>query len=136
KGSREAAGERDSERMMSRGGERGERRVAAWIGASIVIKGDLISSEDTTLAGRVEGNVEGAEHSLVIAPGATVEGDGHARTAPLNGEVTGKVTAEQSIEIGSTGSVTGDVVAPRMSIAEGGTLNGKITISPSARQSA
>ena len=33
-----------------------ERRVAAWIGASIVIEGNLTSSEDTTIAGRVEGS--------------------------------------------------------------------------------
>ncbi len=134
KGARDAATDRIPDRAPFRGAERGERRVAAWIGASIVIRGDLVSSEDTTLAGRVEGNVECRQHALVIAPGATIEGDVHARTVSLNGTVTGTVTAEQSIEIGQTGSVTGDVVSPRMSIAEGGALHGKIRIMPSALQ--
>ncbi|MGH7445735.1 MAG: bactofilin family protein, partial [Longimicrobiales bacterium] len=93
---------------MSRGGERGERRAAAWIGASVVIRGDVISSEDTTIAGRVEGNVQCRNHALVVAPSARIEGDVHARTVSLNGEVAGTVTAEESIEIGQTGSITGD----------------------------
>jgi len=133
KSAREAAVDRTADRPTGRG-ERGERRVAAWIGASIVIKGDLVSSEDTTLAGRVEGNVECRDHALVIAAGARVEGNVHARSVSLNGEVTGNVTAEQSIDIGQSGSVTGDIVSPRMSIAEGGSLNGRVTISRSALQ--
>ena len=131
KSAREAAVDRTADRPTGRG-ERGERRVAAWIGASIVIKGDLVSSEDTTLAGRVEGNVECRDHALVIAAGARVAGNVHARSVSLNGEVTGNVTAEQSIDIGQSGSVTGDIVSPRMSIAEGGSLNGRVTISRSA----
>ncbi len=106
--------------------------MAAWIGASIVIKGDVVSSEDTTLAGRVEGNVDVREHALVIAPGARVQGDVHAGTVAIHGEVTGTVTVARSIEVGQTGSVTGDVVAPRMSIAEGATLQGRIRIMPSS----
>lgn len=133
KSAREAAVDRTADRPTGRG-ERGERRVAAWIGASIVIKGDLVSSEDTTLAGRVEGNVECRDHALVIAAGARVTGNVHARSVSLNGEVTGNVTAEQSIDIGQSGSVTGDIVSPRMSIAEGGSLNGRVTISRSALQ--
>ncbi len=133
KSAREAAVDRTADRPTGRG-ERGERRVAAWIGASIVIKGDLVSSEDTTLAGRVEGNVECRDHALVIAAGARVAGNVHARSVSLNGEVTGNVTAEQSIDIGQSGSVTGDIVSPRMSIAEGGSLNGRVTISRSASQ--
>jgi len=131
KGAREAAVDRTADRPTGRG----ERRVAAWIGASIVIKGDLVSSEDTTLAGRVEGNVECRDHALVIAEGARVEGNVHARSVSLSGEVTGNVTAEQTIDIGQTGSVNGDIVAPRMSIAEGGSLNGRVTIARSAVQS-
>lgn len=128
KKARDTGAERAPERAPSRGTERGERRVAAWIGASVVIRGDLISSEDTTVAGRVEGNVECPNHALVVAPGARIEGNVHARTVSLHGAVAGAVAAEQSIQIGPTGSITGDVIAPRMSIAEGGALSGKIRI--------
>ena len=35
-----------------------ERRVAAWVGSSIVFQGRLTSSEDLTIAGRVKGDIE------------------------------------------------------------------------------
>ena len=131
---REAAIERAPERTAGRTADRGERRVTAWIGASIVIKGDVVSSEDTTLAGRVEGNVDCREHALSIAPGAKIQGDVRARAVSLDGEVNGTVTAEHSISIGATGVVTGDIVAPRMSIAEGATLSGRVVIGQSGAQ--
>lgn len=129
KSAREAAGDRSNDQAVGPRG-RGERRVAAWIGASIVIKGDLISSEDTTVAGRVEGNVDVRNHTLVVAPGARIEGDVHAASVSLNGEVTGSVTAERNVEIGETGSVVGDIVSPRLSIAEGAALQGRLKVAP------
>lgn len=135
---RDTAAERTPSRATEgsgeRGGQRGERRVAAWIGASIVIQGDVVSSEDTSIAGTVEGNVQCRDHALVVAAGARIEGNVHARTVSLSGTVVGTVTAEQSIQIGTTGSVIGDVSAPRMSIAEGGVLSGNIRIAAGARQ--
>src|SRR5690606_24619971 len=61
-----------------------ERRVAAWIGASIVIEGNLTSSEDTTIAGRVEGDVVVREHNLVVAPGGRIHGDIIARAVAVH----------------------------------------------------
>ena len=131
KSAREATVDRGNDQATGRG--RGERRVAAWIGASIVIKGDLISSEDTTLAGRVEGNVDVRNHALIVAEGARIEGDVHAGSVSLNGVITGSITAERNVEIGQSGSVIGDIVAPRLSIAEGASLEGQLTIRPTGR---
>ncbi|HEU5209941.1 MAG TPA: polymer-forming cytoskeletal protein [Longimicrobiales bacterium] len=133
KNARETAVDRSSDQAVTRGG-RGERRVAAWIGASIVIKGDLVSSEDTTLAGRVEGNVDVRNHALVIAQGAKIDGDVHAGSVSLNGEVKGSVTAARNVEIGESGSVVGDIVSPRLSIAEGAALQGRLKITPGGAQ--
>jgi cytoskeletal protein CcmA (bactofilin family) len=99
-----------------------ERRVAAWIGSQIVIKGDLTSSEDLTIAGRVEGDVSARAHTLVVAPGASISGNIIARTVSLYGQVTGTITAERKLEVASTGSVDGEVTTPRLVIAEGAEL--------------
>ena len=32
--------------------------MVAWVGKSVIFKGDLISSEDMTIDGRVEGTIE------------------------------------------------------------------------------
>ena len=103
-----------------------ERRVAAWIGASIVIRGDLTSSEDMTIAGRVEGDVTVRENTVVVAPKATIHGDIVARVVAVHGEVTGTITAAHKVEVGETGSVQGDIITPRMVVAEGAVLHGRV----------
>ncbi len=105
-----------------------ERRVAAWIGASVVIRGDLTSSEDLTIAGQVEGDVAARDHAVVVAPQATIRGDVVARSVTVHGEVLGSITARDAVEVGETGSVDGDIDAPRMAVAEGAVLHGRIKV--------
>ena len=112
--------------MNVRGTE--ERRVAAWIGASILIEGNVSSSESMTVAGRVEGDITVREHALVIAEGGMVRGNITGRDVVVHGEVLGTITAAGRVEVSATGSVHGDIIAPRMLLAEGATLHGRIGI--------
>jgi cytoskeletal protein CcmA (bactofilin family) len=105
-----------------------ERRVAAWIGASILMKGDVTSSENMTVAGRVEGDITVRAHALVVAAGGTVRGNIVARDVVVHGEVLGTITAEGRVEVSATGFVRGDIKAPRMMLSEGATLRGRIGI--------
>lgn len=105
-----------------------ERREKAWIGGSIVIKGELTSSEDMTLAGRVEGDVSVRQHALVVAPQARVQGDIVAAAVVVHGEVVGTITASRRVEVGETGSVDGDIIAPRMTAADGAVIKGRLKI--------
>lgn len=117
---------RREEMVRGRGLE--ERRLAAWIGESIVIKGNLTSLEDMTIAGRVEGDVTVKEHTVVIAPRARVRGNIVAHTVTIHGEVLGTITAQQKVEVGETGSVEGDISTPRMVVAEGAVLHGQLGV--------
>jgi len=105
-----------------------ERRVAAWIGKSILVKGKLTSSEDLTIAGQVEGDISVPEHSLIIAPQARIRGNIVARFVVVHGSVKGTITAVDRVEIGETGFVEGDIVTRRMAIAEGAILRGKVGV--------
>jgi cytoskeletal protein CcmA (bactofilin family) len=105
-----------------------ERRVAAWIGASILIEGNVTSSESMTVAGRVDGDITVREHALVIAAGGSVRGNIMGRDVVVHGEVLGTITAAGRVEVTATGSVHGDIIAPRMLLAEGATLHGRIGI--------
>jgi cytoskeletal protein CcmA (bactofilin family) len=111
---------------------REERRVAAWIGASIVIEGNLTSSEDMTIAGRVEGDVAVPKHALVIAPEAKIHGDIVAGSVEIHGEVHGSIKAERKVEVGQTGRVEGDIASPKMVVSEGATLHGRVGLSKSS----
>jgi cytoskeletal protein CcmA (bactofilin family) len=101
-------------------------RIGVDLGKSVVIKGELSGSEDLTLHGQMEGKISLPEHTLTIGAQADVKADIAAKTVVVVGTVTGRVTAKDKIDIRSTGRITGDIVSPRLVVAEGGTLRGKV----------
>jgi len=101
-------------------------RVGVDLGKSVVIKGELSGSEDLTLQGHMEGKISLPEHTLTIGAKADVKADIAAKAVVVVGIVTGRVSAKDRIDIRSTGTITGDIVSPRLVIAEGGTLRGKV----------
>ena len=103
-----------------------ERRTAAWIGKALRIEGTIVSEEHLTIDGQVEGTIEVGDHSLTIGPGATVKADLLAQTITISGSVTGNVTAIQSIVLQPSSSVAGDIVTPRLSMADGAIVKGTV----------
>ena len=96
------------------------------IGESLVIKGDLSASEDLTVRGQVEGSITLTDHTLTVDAQATLTANIAARAVVVVGNVRGKVTAGERLEIRASGSVIGDVVSPRLVIVDGGSLRGKV----------
>ena len=99
---------------------------AAVIGKSVVIRGELTGSEDLTIDGRIEGRIELPGHTLLIGPNAKVDAQVVARTITIMGAVTGHITATDRVDIRKAGSVDGDIDAPRVSMADGAQLRGRI----------
>jgi len=106
-----------------------ERRMSAWIGKSLVVQGKVISTEDLTIDGRVEGAIELGDHSLTIGVGAAVEADLIAQRIIICGAVTGNVLANETVDLRATGSVDGDISTPRFAMAEGATIKGRVDVS-------
>ena len=100
------------------------------LGKSVVLKGHLSASEDLTIEGRVEGTITVEGHTLTVGDHAQIEAKILARVVTIRGTVQGDVTATEKVEILSTGSLDGDVVAPRIAIAEGACFRGKVDIQP------
>ena len=96
------------------------------VGHSLSIKGELSGSEDLTLDGQMEGQVNLPDHLLTVGAQAAVKANIAARAVVVKGTVTGNVTAKEKLEIQASGTVTGDVISPRLVIAEGGSLQGKV----------
>jgi cytoskeletal protein CcmA (bactofilin family) len=105
------------------------------LGKSVVIKGEITASEDLTVYGRMEGSINLPNHTLTIGPHADIKAVIAARAVVVMGAVTGDVTAGERIDIQTTGSVMGDVVAPKLAIADGGSLEGKVQM-PARREEA
>jgi cytoskeletal protein CcmA (bactofilin family) len=98
----------------------------AWVGRALTVQGRIISSQDLTIDGVVEGTIELGNHGLTIGAGATIKADLVARTVTISGAVTGNVTAAERVELRATGSVDGNIAAPRLVMAEGAVVRGKV----------
>lgn len=96
------------------------------IGKSVVIKGELSGSEDLTIEGQVEGKIELRQNVLTIGPNGKIKAQVFAKAVIVLGEVTGNVTASEKVDIRDNGSVDGDLVSPRVAIAEGAHFRGSI----------
>ena len=103
-----------------------ERRVSAWIGTALVVQGKVISTQDLTIDGKVEGTIELGNHGLTIGSGAEIKADLVAQTITISGAVTGNVTASSIVDLRSTGSVDGDITTPRLVMADGAVIKGKV----------
>ena len=96
------------------------------IGKSVVIKGELNGSEDLTIDGHVEGTIQLRDHVLTIGPNGKIKAQVFAKAVIVLGEVHGNVTASEKVDIRDNGSVEGDIVSPRIAIAEGAHFKGSV----------
>ena len=96
------------------------------IGKSVVIKGELNGSEDLTIEGHVEGTIQLKDHVLTIGPNGKIKAQVFAKSVIVLGEVTGNVTASDKVDIRDNGSVDGDIISPRVAIAEGAHFRGSV----------
>jgi cytoskeletal protein CcmA (bactofilin family) len=105
------------------------------IGKSVVIKGELNGSEDLTIEGHVEGKIELKEHALTIGPNGKIKAEIFAKVVVVLGDVHGNIMASEKVDIRDNGSVDGDIVAPRVAIAEGAHFRGSVDMQKKAEPS-
>jgi len=99
---------------------------AALIGKSVVVKGELEGSEDLTIEGQVEGKIELRDHTLTIGQGGRIKAQVFAKSVVVCGELVGNINASDAVDIRDSGSVDGDIVSPRVAIADGAHFRGSI----------
>jgi cytoskeletal protein CcmA (bactofilin family) len=104
----------------------GKTQAQAVIGRSIVIKGEITGAESLQIDGRVEGPIELAGNYVQIGPGAVVTSNITARELVIRGTLQGNTHLDDRLDIRTGGSVTGDVTARRISIADGAYFKGSI----------
>ena len=100
----------------------------ATIGKSLVIKGEVSGSESLYIDGRVEGSINLPGNRVTIGRNGTVNANIIAREIVVTGKVRGNLSASDRVDIRNEGSLTGDVVAQRISIEDGAFFKGGIDI--------
>ena len=97
------------------------------VAAGTTIVGDLVSEGVVKIEGQVEGTIR-ASMQLLIAPGAQIRGDVFAREIIAGGEIHGGVHADERVEIQPGALINGDIRTRRIHVADGGRVNGQITM--------
>jgi cytoskeletal protein CcmA (bactofilin family) len=106
----------------------------ATIGKSLVIKGEVTGSESLYIDGRVEGSINLSGNRVTVGRNGVVAANVNAREIVVLGKVRGNLTASDRVDIRSDGSLTGDVVAARISIEDGAYFKGGIDIRKGGQQ--
>jgi cytoskeletal protein CcmA (bactofilin family) len=100
----------------------------ATIGKSLTIKGEITGSEMLYIDGHVEGSVSLPGNRVVVGRNGNVAANISAREVVVLGKVNGNINATDRVDIRNEGSLTGDVVAQRISIEDGAYFKGGIDI--------
>ena len=113
-----------------------QKKSTPPIGSSVIgptlqfVGGRLSSDEDLIIEGTVEGTIAHQSHQLTIGENGKVKADVHARIIIVEGMLEGNMQGDEAVHIRSTARVIGDVVSPRISIADGASFEGVVKTSP------
>ena len=100
----------------------------ATIGRSIVIKGEVSGAENLYIDGRVEGAIHLADNRVTIGRNGSVAANITAKEVVIMGTVQGNIECTDRLDIRGEGSLTGDVVTPRICVEDGAVLKGSVEV--------
>ena len=96
------------------------------IGRGVTIEGEVKGGEDLVIDGKVDGTIELRQHVLTVGPTGRVKAQLSVKSVVVLGTVSGTIQASERVSIGETGSVEGAVSAPRLLMADGAQLQGRV----------
>jgi len=86
-------------------------------------KGELEFEDTMRIDGRFNGKIV-SKNELIVGESAHIEGDIHVGRIAISGMVTGKIVADQRVEIHRNGKVYSDIDTPALIIEEGAVFQG------------
>ena len=102
------------------------------IGATVKIKGEVISDEDIAVEGLIEGSIVLKNNELLVGSSGRVHADVVAKSVKVDGELHGDVEASERIVISASGSMRGNIQAPRVILEDGAKFKGSIDMDEAA----
>ena len=100
--------------------------IATAMPQTLSVVGDVAASEDLLVEGVVSGTIDMPGFALTIAAGARVDARILARDVTILGHFSGRITATEIIDVREGARVAGEIVAPRVSLAEGADIQARV----------
>ena len=101
------------------------------IGKSIRVKGTITGDENLVVDGTVEGAIDLPNSDLTIGESGKVTANLTAKVIKVDGEVTGDIAGSEKVILSKTGTVRGNITAPRVTLDDGAKFKGSIDMDPS-----
>ena len=101
--------------------------IETVIGQGAHLKGEIDTKGSIRVDGALDGNVV-ADQEILIGESAKVKGNVRGCRVIVAGEVNGDVSAKESVEIKKMGKVFGDISGNTLTVNEGASYKGKVTM--------
>jgi cytoskeletal protein CcmA (bactofilin family) len=101
------------------------------LGPRDTLEGKLNIEGDVKLQGRVAGEVK-ASGDIQVDAGANVDASLDGRNVSVRGQVNGSVNARKKLVLAGSGRLNGDVRVSRLTVEDGATLNGNVSMANSS----
>jgi cytoskeletal protein CcmA (bactofilin family) len=101
--------------------------TSTYIAPGAKIQGEISGKTEVEIDGEVEGHVK-LKQLVTVGSQGLVKGEIHA-------QVQGNIVGQDRVEVMATGTVEGDIVAPRVTVADGAFLKGKVEMTSTGSES-
>jgi len=101
--------------------------IKAFLGPGSQFEGKLVFNEIVRLDGAFRGEVT-SHDTLIVGESADIQADVQVGTLILSGRFKGNVKAKTRVELRAPAVVDGSIETPALSVEDGVTLNGTITM--------
>ena len=98
------------------------------VGQGILLEGALKGDGNIRIDGRLSGGIE-ASGDVYIGKKAEIVGDCHVGSIIIGGKIQGNIVAQKRVEVLPSGELYGNILAPRICIADGVIFEGNCKIS-------
>ncbi len=107
------------------------RKVSGEIAQSVVgnglrFEGSITGDGDLTVQGEISGEIALPRNAVTVGKDGNVTADIEARIVKIEGQVTGDISGIEQVVVHSSGSVRGNVKAPRVTVEDGAKVKGSI----------
>jgi cytoskeletal protein CcmA (bactofilin family) len=102
-----------------------QQRRITHIAPGSRIQGELTGPTELLIEGEVQGEIR-VEAPVMVGTEGVVQGPISAQVVRIGGRVFGNINATERVEVAPSGTLEGDVAAPRIVIAEGAFFKGRV----------
>jgi len=93
------------------------------------LEGDLTSSGDVRVDGRLSGSVK-TEKKLVLGERGVIEGEVYCKNAIIAGELKASIKVDELLTLRATAKLSGEIIAGQLAVEPGAIFSGKCSMGP------